>query len=91
MRMAATPSDRPRSIGAPVEGTRSQTLHRGLALLELVAETPLSLPDVVRLLRACTGRSSTGCCARSRTTASSSVAPTTSTVEGWGSWAWPGA
>lgn len=48
MRMAATPTT-DRSIGAPVEGTRSQTLHRGLALLELVAETPLSLPDVVRL------------------------------------------
>jgi DNA-binding IclR family transcriptional regulator len=48
MRMAATPTtDLP--IGAPVEGTRSQTLHRGLALLELIAETPLSLPDVVRL------------------------------------------
>ena len=36
------------AVGAPVEGTRSQTLHRGLALLEMVAETPLSLPDVVR-------------------------------------------
>ena len=32
-----------------MEGTRSQTLHRGLALLEMIAETPLSLPDVVRL------------------------------------------
>jgi DNA-binding IclR family transcriptional regulator len=33
-----------------VEGTRSQTLHRGLSLLELVAEpaTPPSLPDLVR-------------------------------------------
>ena len=39
----------PTDLGAPVEGTRSQTLHRGLALLELIAETPLSLPDVVRL------------------------------------------
>ena len=38
-----------RAVGGAVEGTRSQTLHRGLALLEMIAETPLSLPDVVRL------------------------------------------
>ena len=38
-----------RAVGDAVEGTRSQTLHRGLALLEMIAETPLSLPDVVRL------------------------------------------
>jgi DNA-binding IclR family transcriptional regulator len=37
-----------RAVDAPVEGTRSQTLHRGLALLEMVAETPLSLPELVR-------------------------------------------
>ena len=52
MRMPRRRRDPPRdrtAIGAPVEGTRSQTLHRGLALLEMVAETPLSLPDVVRL------------------------------------------
>ena len=39
----------PDAVGDAVEGTRSQTLHRGLALLEMIAETPLSLPDVVRL------------------------------------------
>jgi len=39
------------TIGDGVEGTRSQTLHRGLSLLELVAEAtaPPSLPDLVRM------------------------------------------
>lgn len=37
-------------IDVLVDGTRSQTLHRGLALLGLVAEapSPLKLPDLVR-------------------------------------------
>lgn len=40
----------PAAAGDGVEGTRSQTLHRGLSLLELVTEssTPPSLPDLVR-------------------------------------------
>src|SRR4051812_18109105 len=39
------------AVGDGVEGTRSQTLHRGLSLLELVTEAPVppSLPDLVRI------------------------------------------
>jgi DNA-binding IclR family transcriptional regulator len=49
MRRAQTDGVAGSRVGAPVEGTRSQTLHRGLALLEMITERPLTLPEVVRL------------------------------------------
>jgi DNA-binding IclR family transcriptional regulator len=44
------PDSNAAAISDGVDGTRSQTLHRGLSLLELVTEAPAppSLPDLVR-------------------------------------------